>query len=164
LEKPDWTDVFLALAFTVSKRSHDSQTQHGCVLTKNNRILSLGFNGFPARMDDDYLPDFRPEKYPFMRHSERNAISNAGEVKGATAYVTGEPCNDCLMELYHHGIEKIVYADRVGAQDKAMYDKKVRKTFLGNCLDSFELFPVRPDFRWLRTYMEQLSKEGVIEW
>ena len=75
--RPEWDDYFLGLAKAVSLRSHDIDTQHGCLITDpDHRILGVGYNGFPRGMDDSLLPTHRPEKYHWMIHAERNALSN----------------------------------------------------------------------------------------
>ncbi len=102
---------FLEIAKTFSKRSHDSQTQHGCVLVKNDRIISTGFNGFPSGFPDDKLPNMRPGKYVYIIHSEVNAIINAAKngisTNGAVAYITGRPCIECLKALIQAGVKKL---------------------------------------------------------
>ena len=92
--RPSWTDYFLGLAKVISQRSHDIHTQHGCVITdQNNRILGVGYNGFPRGLKDSDLPTSRPEKYSWMVHSERNALSNCVvRPDDGIAYVTGQCC------------------------------------------------------------------------
>ena len=59
----------------MAQRSHDAQTQHGCVITDaNHRIVGVGYNGFPRGLDDSSLPTTRPEKYHWMIHAEINAL------------------------------------------------------------------------------------------
>ena len=100
--RPSWPDYFLGIAKVVSQRSHDIHTQHGCVITdKQNRILGVGYNGFPKGMDHSTLPTSRPEKYHWMIHAERNALSNCTiRPDNGTAYVTGQCCNDCMLALW----------------------------------------------------------------
>src|SRR5690606_4098459 len=61
------------------------------------------------------LPNLRPDKYPFMIHSEHNAILNCAKngisTDGATAYITGPPCCDCLQYMYQSGIKAIYFAN-----------------------------------------------------
>src|SRR5687767_12231016 len=108
-ERPNWEDIFLAEAMLISSRSPDEETRHGCVITdKKHRILSQGCNGFPRGMRDKLLPARRPDKYPWMLLSERNALSNAIlRPTGGTAYVTGTCCNDCLFALWQEEIDTI---------------------------------------------------------
>ena len=110
VEKPSWTDYFISMAFLASTRSEDAQTQHGCIITDNkNRILGVGYNSFPRSMPDKKLPNLRPEKYKWMVHAERNALSNCTmRPENASAYITGPPCFDCAKSLYQEGVCKFV--------------------------------------------------------
>ena len=65
MQRPTWTDYFLGLAKVISQRSHDIHTQHGCVITDSkNRILGVGYNGFPRGCSDDALPWARESNDP----------------------------------------------------------------------------------------------------
>jgi len=114
--KPDdWDNIFFSEAVLWSRKSHDSQTQCGCVLVKNKTSVATGYNGFMRDINDARLPTTRPKKYPFMIHAEANAIYNcAREGKstlGATAYITAAPCTMCLQMLWQCGIKKIKFSD-----------------------------------------------------
>lgn len=117
MNRPSWEDYFLALAFLISSRSHDEETKHGCVITDYNHIiLGTGYNGFVRGLDDKKLPKKRPDKYPWMIHSESNAIKNCKilprEAGGGIAYVTGYCCHKCFQELVQVGVDSIVMARR----------------------------------------------------
>lgn len=118
----EWDHIFLLNSLMWSYRSHDPQTQCGCVLVRNNTVLSTGYNGFIREINDEALPNLRPStpeqtisKYDFMIHAEHNAILNCVRngisTIGATAYITGEPCNWCLQYMWQAGITRIVYSD-----------------------------------------------------
>lgn len=148
--RPCWNDYFLGLAKVISQRSHDSQTQHGCVITdKNNRILGVGYNGYPRGLNDTVLPKTRPDKYPWMIHAERNALSNCiVRPDNAIAYVTGQSCNDCIMALWQEGVSKVIMADEHGTK---LFDEEAKQRF-----DTFvqmsgiEIIYTKPDLTWLR--------------
>jgi len=115
-ERIKWDHIFLIEALLWSYRSHDAQTQCGCVLVgEDNTVLSTGYNGFMRDIDDSVLPNVRPLKYPFMIHAEHNAILNCASsgrsTLGSTAYITDAPCNWCLQYLWQAGIKKIVYSN-----------------------------------------------------
>lgn len=116
---PDWTEYFLSLAIIASARSKDAQTKHGCVITsKKNHILATGYNSFPRQMHDDLMPNLRPCKYAWMKHSERNALDNVMMNPHllhdpATAYITGHPCLNCLQDLWNNNIDEIYYLEGV---------------------------------------------------
>lgn len=114
-KKIPWDHFFLFEALLWAQRSHDPQTQCGCVIVNNKRVISSGYNGFLSKIDDTVLPNLRPYKYNFMLHAEINALLNCArngvKTEGCTAYVTGEPCNQCLQFLWQAGITHIVYSD-----------------------------------------------------
>ena len=123
----DWDNIFFSEAVLWSRKSHDAETQCGCVLIKNKTILSTGYNGFMRDINDRILPNTRPEKYPFMIHAEANAIYNcAREGKstlGATAYITAPPCTTCLQMLWQCGIHKIYFSDLSSPKNDIWTDK-----------------------------------------
>lgn len=150
MERPNWTDYFLGLAKVVSQRSHDQQTQHGCVITdSNHRILGLGYNGFPRDVDDSFLPKTRPHKYPWMIHAERNALSNCTiRPENGIAYVTGQCCNDCIMSLWQEGIKKVVMCNSHGTHLFDDESKKIFDTFVS--MTNIEIIYIEPNLSWLK--------------
>jgi dCMP deaminase len=150
MSRPDWTNYFLGLAKVISQRSHDIHTQHGCVITDSkNRILGVGYNGFPRGLIDKDLPTNRPEKYKWMIHAERNALSNCiVRPENGIAYVTGQCCNDCMIAMWQEGITRIVMNDDHGT---ILFDQEEQKRF-----DSFvqmsniEIIKIKADLSWLQ--------------
>lgn len=112
-------EYFMALAYLSSKRSKDPNTKVGaCIVDKNNRILSIGYNGAPNGFDDKEFPwqregEFLNTKYAFVVHAERNAIlnfqGNRKSFEDAKIYVTEFPCNECAKELVQSGIKEVIY-------------------------------------------------------
>lgn len=148
--RPNWTNYFLGLAKVISQRSHDIHTQHGCVITDiDNRILGVGYNGFPRGMDDKKLPVGRPEKYDWMIHAERNALSNCViRPDNGVAYVTGQCCNDCIMALWQEGINHVVMAESHGTK---LFDKLAQKRFDTFCEHTgIKIEKIVPDFSWIQ--------------
>lgn len=115
-----WDEYFMGVAALSAKRSKDPHTQVGaCIVGKDKRILSIGYNGTPRGMSDDTFPWARTgdplhTKYPYVIHAERNAVLNfrgmMRELVGATLYVTHFPCNECAKELAQVGIAEVAYA------------------------------------------------------
>lgn len=99
------------IAEVVSTRSHDSETQVGCVIVDSNkRIISTGYNGFPPGCKDSELPTTRPEKYKYMIHAEINAIATCRvDLNGASLYTTTSPCSDCVKAIITSGIKKVIF-------------------------------------------------------
>lgn len=107
-----WHVRFIKLAHEVAEWSIDPSTKVGCVLVKNKRVISTGYNGFPKNISDsfDRLMD-REQKYEITVHAEINAITTAAlhgvSTEGSTAYVTFNPCSRCASVLINAGIESV---------------------------------------------------------
>ena len=112
LNEQAWNERFMRLALEVSTWSKDPSTQVGCVLVKNKKVLSTGYNGFPKNISDDLnrLCN-REEKYEITVHAEVNAVTTAAlhgvSTDGATAYVTFNPCSRCASVLINAGINEV---------------------------------------------------------
>lgn len=116
MSKLQWDEYFLGIAFLIAQRSIDESTKCGCVITsQDHRVLSVGYNGPLQNIDDSIVPQTRPEKYLWFVHAEANAIYSYNgphsDINGATAYVTGIPCDKCLTGLLQKGIKRIVVSN-----------------------------------------------------
>lgn len=121
--RPSWDDYFMEIARMVASRSTCLRRQVGCVIVKDRRILSTGYNGAPSgvthcseigcRRMADGVPS--GERHELCRgvHAEQNAIIQGARygvvLDGATAYVTSQPCSICTKMLINAGIQEIVY-------------------------------------------------------
>ncbi len=148
VNRPEWDDYFLVQAIIASSRSMDSQTKHGAVLVRDKKVISTGYNGFPAGCPDDKLPNVRPWKYAYILHSEKMAVLNCeNRPTGATCYVTGEPCKDCLYLLHGAGVQRVVYVDTYGSvaiSDEDRQDKELLVEMTG-----LKVEKCTPDYSWL---------------
>ena len=112
-----WNQYFMALALLSAQRSKDPNTKVGaCIVTPENKIVGIGYNGMPIGLDDSILPWERSAesqldtKYPYVCHAELNAILNSiKDISGCTLYVTLYPCNECAKAIIQSGIKKLVY-------------------------------------------------------
>lgn len=107
-----WDEYFMGIALLSAYRSKDPNTQVGaCIVNTQNRIMSLGYNGFPAGCDDDDFPWEREEKYLFVCHAELNAILNSGgrSLEGCKIYVALFPCCECAKAIIQCGIREVRY-------------------------------------------------------
>lgn len=115
-----WDEYFMGVAKLAAMRSKDPSTQVGaCIVSGDNKILSMGYNGFPRGCSDDVFPwgkelqeeDPYNSKYLYSTHSELNAILNyrGGSLEGSKLYVTLFPCNECAKAIIQAGIRTIVY-------------------------------------------------------
>ncbi len=112
-----WDEYFMGVAILSGMRSKDPNTQVGaCIVSNDNKILSMGYNGLPVGCSDDEFPwcregDPLDNKYLYTAHSELNAILNyrGGSLENAKMYVTLFPCNECAKAIIQAGIKCIVY-------------------------------------------------------
>ena len=112
-----WDEYFMGVSKLAAMRSKDPNTQVGaCIVSLENKILSMGYNGFPNGVSDDEFPwaregDEVDTKYPYVTHSEMNAILNyrGGSLEGTKLYVTLFPCNECAKAIIQSGIKRVVY-------------------------------------------------------
>ena len=111
----DWDEYFMNIAILASLRSKDP-TKVGSVITLNNKLVGMGYNGFPSGMNEAKLPlsrtgSLEDTKYAYVVHSEANAILNSTvyDLTGAKLYCTLFPCNECVKLLLQKGVKEIVY-------------------------------------------------------
>ncbi|MGN0383771.1 MAG: deoxycytidylate deaminase [Eubacterium sp.] len=130
-----WDEYFMGVASLSAMRSKDPNTQVGaCIVSSDNKILSMGYNGFPTGCNDDDFPWNREaenpvcNKYFYSTHSELNAILNyrGGSLEGSKIYVTLFPCNECAKAIIQSGIKTIVYGcDKYGDTPSVIASKKM---------------------------------------
>ncbi len=112
-----WDEYFMGVAMLSSMRSKDPNTQVGaCIVSEDNKILSMGYNGFPQGCSDDEFTwsregEAEDNKYLYTTHSELNAILNyrGGSLEGAKLYVSLFPCNECAKAIIQAGIKTVIY-------------------------------------------------------
>ncbi|NWF52524.1 MAG: dCMP deaminase family protein [Nitrospirae bacterium] len=132
--RPNWDEYFMGIAKAVSKRATCLRRQYGAVITKENIIVSTGYNGAPSGMMDclevgrctrKELRIPHGERYELCHsvHAEANAIIRASvdELHGATIYISGiedtgnecnaEPCMMCKRMILNAKIKKVVFSD-----------------------------------------------------
>lgn len=111
---------FINVALEIARASKCVSKQVGAVIVKDGRILSTGYNGTPAGFtnccdywDGKYTSEHHEWSKTYEIHAEMNAIIWAARegisIKGATIYVTLEPCSDCSKNIIASGIKRIVY-------------------------------------------------------
>lgn len=120
MQRPAFDDIYMELAVNLARRSHCIKRHVGAVLTKDTRIISIGYNGPPPGTHncDEEWPDVgcpRDSKggCSLAIHAEQNAIlyavKNKTSVEGATLYVTLSPCLACARIIYSMGISCVIY-------------------------------------------------------
>lgn len=129
-----WDEYFMGVAKLSGMRSKDPNTQVGCcIVSPDNKILSMGYNGFPIGCSDDDFPWERDgfpleTKYIYTAHSELNAILNyrGGSLEGAKLYVSLFPCNECAKAIIQSGIKEVVYdCDKYADTPSVMASKRM---------------------------------------
>lgn len=128
-----WDIAHMESARTYSKLSSARRLQVGCVIVKDNRIISIGYNGMPSGWDnnceyaikemtvlgDEQILDWKTK--PEVLHAETNALAKVARssesAEGATLYVTHAPCLDCAKLIYQSGINKVVYNNEYRCTD-----------------------------------------------
>ncbi|MGL5716909.1 MAG: deoxycytidylate deaminase [Paraclostridium sp.] len=129
-----WDEYFIGVAILSSKRSKDPSTRVGaCIVNKENRIVGVGYNGFPNMPNNESsLPwsregEFLDTKYPYVVHAEVNAILNATtKLNDCTIYVSLFPCNECAKAIIQSGIKEVVYlSDKYSDTDSVKASKKL---------------------------------------
>lgn len=118
--KPSFDEIYMELAEKLALRSHCVKAQVGAVLTKDTRIVSLGYNGPPAgthNCDEEFpehgCPRDSKGSCSLALHAEQNAIlyatKNNVSMQDATLYVTLSPCIACARVIFTIGIKKVFY-------------------------------------------------------
>ena len=129
-----WDEYFMGIAELSAQRSKDPSTQVGaCIVSQDNKILSVGYNGMPRACSDDEFPWERQggnldTKYFFVCHAELNAILNfrGGSLEGSKIYTTLFPCNECAKAIIQSGIKEVVYySDKYCCTDSTKASKRM---------------------------------------
>ncbi len=127
----------MGIALLSSQRSKDPSTQVGaCIVSEDNKIMSVGYNGMPRFCSDDLFPwdregDALNTKYMFVCHAELNAILNygGGSLKNSKVYTTLFPCNECAKALIQAGVKEVIYmCDKYATTDSTKAAKKMFDT------------------------------------
>lgn len=124
---------YMQLALNKAKLSCDPNTQVGCVIVKDNEVLSFGYNTLPCGLHYHEYPldvrngDYFLTKYPYMIHAEAKAISNAKTcLESSTLYVTLFPCHECAKLIIESKILKVIYySDKYAKEQSTIASKKM---------------------------------------
>ena len=118
-----WDEYFFKTCELLSSRSPCSRLKVGCILVKDNRIISSGYNGFLPGCPHNSI--VRDDHEQATIHAEQNAIcdcANRGvSCNNSTAYITHYPCLICARLLFASGIKSIKYIDNYKNDDLVQY-------------------------------------------
>lgn len=109
----DWDEYFMSIALLASQRSPCQRLNVGSVIVKNNRLISMGYNGYiPGAPHISRIHDNHEQS---IIHSEVNALSDCAKrgtsLEGAKIYVTHYPCINCFKSIAACGIKEVIYLD-----------------------------------------------------
>lgn len=137
-------DIYIRMAHVLSEKSKCVSFQVGCLIVKDRRIVSNGYNGTPAGFknccdvfsksgfDRERHHDFSQR---FEIHAEMNAILFAARqgisIEGATLYSTHQPCSECLKNIVQSGIVRVIY---LNSYDKSGWDNKTTEFINESCV------------------------------
>ena len=112
-ERLDWDEYFMSIALLASQRSPCERLNVGSAIVKNNRLISMGYNGYiPGAPHISRVVDNHEQS---IIHSEVNAISDCARrgvsLDGSKIYVTHYPCINCFRSIAACGIKDVIYLD-----------------------------------------------------
>ena len=111
MERPTWNEYFKEIVTVTATRSPCERLQVGCLLVKDNRIISQGYNGFIAGCEHKSV--VRDNHEMATIHAEQNAVSDCAKrgvsCNDSTAYITHYPCINCMKIMSASGIRDIRY-------------------------------------------------------
>ncbi len=115
VHRPDWDQYFFEVARVVASRSTCNRAAVGCVIVRERRILTTGYNGAPTGLPhcDDVGHLIENGHCIRTLHAEQNALIQAAlhgvSTRGATLYVTHQPCFTCAKMIVNAGIVRVVH-------------------------------------------------------
>ena len=133
--KPQWNHFFMAQACLASLRSSCKRLQVGCVIVKDNRVISTGYNGFLKGAP--HISRVRQGHEQFTIHAEQNAICDLAHrgvsIKNSIIYVTHYPCIHCFKMLIASGAKEIIYLENY------KNDELIKEMAIENCIKLIQL-------------------------
>lgn len=111
---------YLRMARIWAENSYCVRRQVGCLVVKDKRIISDGYNGTPSGFENVCEDAYNVTK-PYVLHAEANAITklarSSNNSDGATLYVTASPCIECSKLIIQAGIRRVVYGEQYRLSD-----------------------------------------------
>lgn len=124
MTRPSWEEYFKEIALCTAKRSPCSRLKVGCVLVKDNRIISQGYNGWIT--GHPHTSVIQNDHEIATIHAEQNAIIDCAKrgvnCDGSDAYVTHYPCVNCVKFMVQAGVKRVYYVNDY-KNDKETIDK-----------------------------------------
>ena len=180
--RPSWDEYFIKIMEVVGKRSTCDRARSGCVIVKNNRIVSTGYVGSPIGMP--HCDDVGHEMHTVTHadgnqsrhcvrttHTEQNAICQAARfgiaLDGATIYVKMTPCYTCAKMIINAGISRVVCAQdyHAGTRSKEIFaEAGVQFKLLNNMMTKYaDMAPDEMEKPGLPEEANQLINPNIIK-
>jgi len=140
--KEKYIDTYMKVAHLFAEHSSAKRKKVGAVIVKDDRIISIGYNGMPAGWDNDceevdtptlpYLQGNGPtlKTKPEVLHAESNAIAKLAKStesgEGATMFITCAPCIECAKLIYQSGIKEVFYDEEYRSDEGIKFLNKCK--------------------------------------
>jgi dCMP deaminase len=115
-----WQQAYMDTAERFGALSTAKRLQVGAIVVKDNRIISIGYNGMPSGWNNE-CEDENFKTKPEVLHAEENAIAKLASShesgKGAEVYITHSPCMNCAKLIYASGVAKVYYKHKYRSED-----------------------------------------------
>ena len=129
--KPKFVKAYMEVAKTFANLSTAKRLHVGAIVVKDDRIISIGYNGMPSGWDnncENVLEDGSLKSKPEVLHAETNAITklarSAESGEGATIFITHAPCLNCAKLIYQSGISTVYYETEYRATEGVEFLEK----------------------------------------
>lgn len=133
--KQKFIDAYMDVAERFAQLSHAKRLQVGAVVVKDDRIISIGYNGMPTGWDNKCEDEHFKSK-PEVLHAESNAIAKLAKSSesglGASIFVTHSPCIECAKLIYQSGISTVYYKDAYRSSAGIEFLKKSKVKVIHN--------------------------------
>ena len=133
--KQKFIDAYMKAAETFAELSSAKRLHVGAIIVKDDRIISIGYNGMPSGWDNNCETEWTDktrvvilETKPEVLHAETNAIAKLARStesgNSATLFVTHAPCLDCAKLVYQSGINSVFYRNSYRSEDGIQFLEK----------------------------------------
>jgi dCMP deaminase len=126
--KEKYIDTYMKVAHLFAEHSSAKRKKVGAVIVKDDRIISIGYNGMPAGWDNDCEIDGVTK--PEVLHAESNAIAKLARStesgEGATMFITCAPCIECAKLIYQSGIKEVFYDEEYRSDEGVKFLNKCK--------------------------------------
>lgn len=129
--KPKFIQLYSDIAARVAQLSSARRLQVGAIIVRDDRIISLGYNGMPANWDNNCeteQADGSLKTRPEVLHAESNCLSKVARstesALGADLFVTHSPCLECAKLIYQSGIHRVYYGTQYRTDDGVRFLKQ----------------------------------------